>query len=99
MDISLGPIFTKLNNEKIQELQKKVVEYEKSYQNILEAMDMEFLLRFYRSQEAEIDIVRCAYEKDHILLLDLAHITYAMNILGNLINNNEKGRMMKSWTL
>ena len=52
---------------------------------------MEFMLRFYRSQEVQLNIVRCAYEEDPSCLVDLAHITCAVNILYNLINNNVKG--------
>ena len=86
MEISLGPIFEKLNNQEIQELQKKVVKHARTFQNMLESMDMEFMLRFYRSQEVQLDIVRCAYEEDPSCRLDLAHITCAVNILDNLIN-------------
>lgn len=49
MEISLGPILEKLNNQEIQEMQKKAVEYAESFQNMFDGMDMEFMLKFYRS--------------------------------------------------
>lgn len=91
MEISLGPIFEKLNNQEIQELQKKVVEYAGTFQNMLESMDMESVLTFYRSQEVQIDVVQCSYEEDSSHLLDFAHTTCYVNILGNLIDNKVKG--------
>lgn len=47
-------------------------------------MDMEFMHRFYRSQQAQLDIVRCSYERDPGRLLDFALMTYSLNMLDNL---------------
>ena len=87
MEVFHGPIFAKLNNQDIQELQKDVVKYTKSYKNVLEGMDMEFMLRFYRSQQAQLDIVRCSYERDPSCLPDFARTTRASYILDNLIKD------------
>ena len=64
MEVCLGLIFAKLNNKDIQELQKNVVKYAKSYKSILEGMDIEFMLRFYRLQQVQLDTVRCSYERE-----------------------------------
>lgn len=58
---------------------------------MLESMEMELMLRFYRLQEEQLDIVRCSYEEDPSRLLDPTHVTYVVNILGNFINNKVKG--------
>ena len=86
-EIDLGPTFAKLTDQEIQELQKNADKYAKSYQNVLEGMNMELVLGFYRSQQVQLDIMRDIYEKDPNRPLDLARLTYAFNILTDLIND------------
>lgn len=61
--------------------------YVEFYQDLLEDMDKEFMLKFHRSTQKQLYIMRCAYEKDPSHLLDLAGLTCAFNILIDLIND------------
>jgi len=85
--IDLGSAFVKLTDQDIQEPQKNGSKYAKTYQNVLEGMDMELMLEFYRSQQVQLDIMRDFYKGNPSHLFDLAHLTYALNILTNLIND------------
>jgi len=91
--IDLGPTFAKLVDQDIQELQKNGNKYAEYYQNALEGMDMEPMFGFYRSKQVQLDIVRDFYKGDPSHFFDLACLTYALNIMTNIINDKCHGQM------
>jgi len=68
-------------------MQRDVDKYAEFYQDLLEDMDKEFMLRFHRSTQKQLYIMGCAYEKDPSRFLDFDVLTRAFNILTDLITD------------